>query len=186
MDLAEILNADPVIAAVRSGEQFKAALESAVKSVFLLYGNICSLADVVNAAKQADKLIFVHIDLIDGLGRDQAAVQYVAGYVKPDGIITTRSNLAKYAKDLGLINIQRIFLLDSMSLESGIAGIRQSNPDAVEILPGVLPREIKYCCERLSCPVIAGGLLRTKGDIIDALNAGAMAVSTSDKNLWEA
>ncbi|MDK2902771.1 MAG: glycerol uptake operon antiterminator [Clostridiales bacterium] len=186
MDISEILAIDPIIAAVRNEDRLKAALMAPVRVIFLLHGNICALADTIKSIKDADKMVFVHLDLIDGLGRDQAAVQYMADYIKPDGIITTHNNLARYAKDSGLLIIQRIFLLDSMSLDRGIAGIGQTGPDAVEILPGTLPREIAYCHTRLLCPIIAGGLIRTKDDIIAALNAGAMAVSTSDETLWEA
>jgi Glycerol-3-phosphate responsive antiterminator. len=186
MNLLEELMADPVIAAVRNERELEASLQAPVRAIFLLSSHICSLADAVRRVKDAGKLAFVHIDLVDGLGRDQAAVQYMALRISPDGVITTRGNLIKYAKDMGLFAIQRIFLLDSMSLDTGIAGIQQNMPDAVEVLPGVLPREVAYCHDRVPCPIIAGGLIRTKDDIIAALKAGAIAVSTSNQELWKA
>jgi glycerol uptake operon antiterminator len=34
-------------------------------------------------------------------------------------------------------------------------------------------------------PVIAGGLIESKEDVIEILNAGALAISTGKKVLWE-
>ena len=33
-------------------------------------------------------------------------------------------------------------------------------------------------------PIIAGGLIQTKKDIIESLSAGAMAISTTKQELW--
>ena len=38
--------------------------------------------------------------------------------------------------------------------------------------------------EKLSVPVIAGGLISDKEDIIAALDAGATAISTTKEELW--
>ena len=37
----------------------------------------------------------------------------------------------------------------------------------------------------LNVPIIAGGLIDEKEDVINALKAGAEGISTTDKNLWE-
>ena len=55
----------------------------------------------------------------------------------------------------------------------------------VEILPAVMPRVIARLRRELKVPLIAGGLLEEKADILAALSAGALCVSASDKRLWD-
>lgn len=57
-------------------------------------------------------------------------------------------------------------------------------PDFVEILPGILPRTITEISTQTPVPIIAGGLLRDKADVIAAMRAGAAAVSTLAPSLW--
>lgn len=54
-----------------------------------------------------------------------------------DGVITTKPSLIKVIKNEGLIAIQRLFMLDSRSLETGIKSILEDKPHAVEIMPGL-------------------------------------------------
>ena len=58
-----------------------------------------------------------------------------------------------------------------------------TNPDLIEIMPGVIEKVIKkFASDKI--PVIAGGLLETKGEVTAALKSGALAVSTGKKELW--
>ena len=57
-------------------------------------------------------------------------------------------------------------------------------PDMAEVMPGVCPRVIRRLTEAGRLPVIAGGMIETKEDMIEALSAGAAGVSTSRKELW--
>ena len=67
-----------------------------------------------------------------------------------------------------------------------VAGqLEQGKPDFVEILPGIMPRVIAEISARTQVPVIAGGLLRDKADVMAAMRAGAAAVSTSAPSLWD-
>lgn len=38
--------------------------------------------------------------------------------------------------------------------------------------------------KKLKTPIIAGGLIRSKKDVMDCLSSGAIAVSTSTTDLW--
>ena len=58
-------------------------------------------------------------------------------------------------------------------------------PDTLEILPGLMPGIIRRLCATVPVPIIAGGLLSEKSDIVSALSAGAMAVSTTNEALWD-
>ena len=174
----------PVIAAVRNYEAADQAARSNVAAVFMLGGSIITLPDMISRAHDAGKYAFVHIDLADGLGRDDTAVEWCAEYARADGLISTRPQLLRRASEMGLITIQRLFLMDSSSFEHGKRLLKNTPPDMAEVLPGIAPKAVRQLCEALNKPVIAGGMISEKREIIDALNAGALAVSVSDQRLW--
>lgn len=178
------INDNPIIAAINDIEKIEDVISSPCKIVFLLTGNILNIGDTINALKKHKKLVFVHIDLIGGFSKDITALKYINKTIEPDGIITTKSNLIKAAKELNIFTIQRLFILDSLALTSGIKSISFVRPDAVEILPGIMPKVIKEIRQEARIPVIAGGLIRDKADVIDSLNAGAVGISTSKKAVW--
>jgi glycerol uptake operon antiterminator len=162
-----------------------AAITSPCRIIFLLTGNICTVEGTVKRAQEAGKQIYIHIDLIEGFGRDKYALSYIRERVSPEGIITTRAPLIKIAKDLDITAIQRVFLIDNLSFKTGIQSIRQVKPDAVEIMPGIMPSVTEKMCRAISIPVITGGLVNEKQDIRNSLRAGAVGVSTSSPKMWE-
>ena len=175
----------PVIAAARTMEDVVDAAVSPVAAVFLLGGSILTLPDMVEVLKKAGKYVFVHLDLCEGLGKDAAAVEWCARVLKPDGMISTRSQLLKRAAELGLLTIQRLFLVDSSSLSGGMKHIMSNPPDLIEVLPGLVPKAIARLSETLGLPVIAGGMVTEDRDVEQALAAGALAVSSSERTLWK-
>lgn len=174
----------PIIAAISDINQIDAVIKSPCEIVFLLDGDILNLNEIVELLRANKKLVYIHIDLIGGFSKDTTSLKYIAKNIKPDGVITTKSNLVRAAKELRLFTIQRLFLLDSLALASGINSIKSIRPDAIEILPGILPKIIEEIREETRIPIIAGGLIRDKGDVINCLNAGAVGISTSNKDVW--
>lgn len=150
---------------------------------FIVAGDIMILKSMIDDVKKANKHVFVHVDLIKGLKADTAGLKLVKSF-EPTGIITTKSNLIKEARKLGLLTIQRLFLLDSKNLESGVLSVKNNQPDAIEILPGTVHKATAEICRKVKIPVITGGLIKDKEDIIESLRAGAIAVSTSSEKLW--
>lgn len=126
----------------------------------------------------------VHVDLIDGLASKDIAVDYIAKNTRADGIISTRPNIVHRAKVCGLLAVQRFFLLDSIALNNIGKQPSLKDADAIEILPGLMPKIIRRLVATIGKPVIAGGLIREKEDIVNALNAGAIAISSTDPNTW--
>lgn len=183
-DIREALYDSPIIGAVKDVKIIDKALNSGLRVIFMLCGSILNIEEIISRIKNSGKFVCVHIDLIEGLGRDSAAVEFLKG-VGADGIITTKPSLIKDARLCGIFAIQRLFMLDSRSLESGIKSIKEDHPDAVEIMPGIAAKVIGSIHEKVDIPVIAGGLILDKSDIIYALSKGAIAVSTSDVDLWE-
>lgn len=182
--MAELLEQTPVVAAVKDDAGLHRCLACESRIVFLLYGSVNTLAALVDTAKRAEKIVFVHVDLIDGLAAREAAVDYVAQHTGADGIISTKAALLRHAKTCGLATVQRFFVLDSMSLENIPRAEQQGVADCIEILPGLMPKIITALAAQLPCPIIAGGLIREKEDVVTALRAGAAAVSSTNETVW--
>ena len=181
-ELKNRLAARPVIAAVRE-DGMREALASPAAAVFCLRANLLTVGEWCRAAKEADKALFVHLDLADGVGRDRTGIAYLAKQ-GVDGIISTRNQLVKAAHDEGLVTVQRFFALDSQGVEAMAETLAQTSPDFVEIMPGVACKIIgRFAGGRT--PVIAGGLLETPEEARAALDAGAVAVSTGCRALWK-
>lgn len=178
----DLLLDSPVIAAVKDEEELTRALSSDCQVIFLLYGTILNIRKIISKAKQKGKLVFVHIDLVEGLSGKEIAIDYIKANTAADGIISTRINQIKYAKSVGLFAIQRFFVIDSLSFEN----VKKQAPyaDAVDILPGTMPKIIGKLSKRIHQPIIASGLIQDKQDIMAALSAGAHAVSTTSCDLW--
>ena len=79
--------------------------------VFVLYGSVASIPAIVQRLKQAGKTVFVDVDLLDGLSAREAAVEYLAGATRADGVISTKAALVRRAKALGLAGVYRAFCL---------------------------------------------------------------------------
>ncbi|NPV71858.1 MAG: glycerol-3-phosphate responsive antiterminator [Firmicutes bacterium] len=186
MGLIQMLKGNPVIAAVREPESIDYAVSRNIGAIFLLCGEICDLKKVVGKCKAAGKPVFIHLELVSGLSGDHAGMRYLTREVGPDGVITTKTQQIALAAKEGLVTIQRLFMLDSLAVKTGIASARSARPGAVEVLPAVVPRAISTVVSKVDCPVIAGGLIESLADIKSALAAGAVAVSLSKHELWDA
>ncbi|MDR1892598.1 MAG: glycerol-3-phosphate responsive antiterminator [Oscillospiraceae bacterium] len=175
--------ANPVIAAVQSGDAFEQALASGIDTIFLLHANIMALGAQLDAARAAQKKVYLHVDLTDGIGKDKSGIRFIAS-LGANGVISTRGNLIRFARECGLAAVQRCFIVDSHSIDTAIESISQTRPYSIEVMPGVIPRVIANFAARIDIPVIAGGLIDSKGDVAAALAAGAAAVSTGKQELW--
>lgn len=176
----------PVIAGLRDDKDLAKASNSSAIALFVLHGDIFTLPEIVKKARENDKLVFLHIDLVDGIGRDKVGVRFLAENNLCDGIVSTKSNIISAAKKEGLMAIQRLFLLDSAALKTGEYLLEKNKPDAVEILPGIAaPYFIEHIKHRVNCPVIAGGLITKREEVEELVDKGVLAVSTSNPQLWE-
>ena len=173
-----------MIAAVKNIENLDAALESNCKIVFLLSGSIFNLKQIVEKVKDKNKMIFIHVDLLDGFSKDATALKYICEEICPDGIISTKNNILKTAKAMGFLTVQRVFIIDSLSIETAVKSAQMISPDAIEILPGIMPKITKKISETSEIPVIVGGLIREKEEVADAIENGALGVSTTLQTIW--
>lgn len=182
LHLRDLLQDAPIIAAVKNDEGLEQALASDCTVIFFLYGSICTIGELTARTRAAGKRAFIHLDLIDGLASKDIAVDFIAANTEADGVISTRPNLIRRGRALGLLTIQRFFLLDSLALDNVLR--QASEADAIDILPGTMPKIIGRLSSRVHQPIIASGLISDKDDIYAALGAGASAISTTDASLW--
>lgn len=179
--IRECIERSPVIAAVHD-DKWEQALVSPAEIIIHLNINIFSVKQYADIAHSKAKLLFVHADLLEGIARDRQGIEFLKT-CGVDGIVSTKALIIRFAKSCGLITIQRMFLLDSQGIESMDDVLSSTLPDYVEIMPGVVTKEILRFSKG-KIPVIAGGLIETKSEVTAALSAGAIAVSTGKKELW--
>ena len=183
--LAQEFHRVPVAAVIRRGEDLPQALASRVPAVFFLRAPAFHLGPLVWAVQARNKMAFVHIDLIAGLGKDRAGVTFLAREIGVNGIITSHSTLVAAAKAERVIAVQRLLLYDDLALPSAMAALEHARPDIVEILPGVIFPLVKdQIRARLSLPIIVGGFVSEAAQRDAALSQGAVAISSSTSTLW--
>lgn len=183
-EFREALEDSPIIAAIKDDDGLEKCKTSDSHVIFILYGDICNISDIVAKVKEAGKIAMVHLDLITGLSSKEVAVDFIQKYTKADGIITTKPALIKRAKELSLYTILRLFVIDSMAYENIERQLKNAKPDLIEILPALMPKVVSRICKLSSTPVIAGGLVSEKEDIMELLNAGVISVSSTNPNIW--
>jgi glycerol uptake operon antiterminator len=173
-----------ILPAVRSMKDFEKLLKMNYQYGVFLDIHIGMLKSVYEYANQHQKQMFLHVDLIQGLKSDEYATEFLCQQLKPYGLISTKSSVITKAKQKGVLAIQRTFIIDSNAMEKSISLIEKTNPDYIEVLPGVVPKVIRQLREKTGKAIFAGGLIESPEEVEEALNAGAIAVTTSNVELW--
>lgn len=174
----------PIIAAVRNEEDFIAALSADIQTIFLLDSSILTIDSFIARAHESNKLLYVHMDFVQGISNDAAGVKYLTGK-GIDGVISTRANIISVAHECGIGSVQRFFMIDSRSEKTALDALKSSRAEMVEIMPGIAYKSIEKIKKSVRIPIIAGGLIDHKDEVIKALSSGASGVSTGRADLWE-
>lgn len=172
-----------IIAAARSNKELMEAVNSQAEIIFMLTPNINELKNQAEAVHKSGKKLFIHIDLAEGIGKDEYGILF-AKEQGADGIISTRTNIIKLAGRAGMFTVQRFFIVDSHSVDTTIEAAKASKADMIEIMPGAVTKVIKRLRNELAMPIVAGGLIETKEEIMEAITCGAFAISTGKKDFW--
>lgn len=180
-NIISVLEQNPVIAAIWD-DKWELALESPVQVIFYMSANLLTLEEKIAQAHNAGKYVMIHLDLAEGIGRDRTGLRFVAS-CGADGVISTKGQMIRFGKELGLFTVQRFFAVDSSGADSIGDMFRNTNPDLIEIMPGVVTKVIRQYAQN-GIPVIAGGLIQSKSEVTDALSCGALAVSLGKPELW--
>lgn len=184
MNIKELLEENPVIAAVKNNEQLEKALESSAQIIFVLFGDILSIKKISETIESNNKIGIIHIDLVEGFTNKEIVVKYLKEETKFNGIISTKPQIVKTAKKYNLIAIQRVFIFDTLSLNN-VKNHMLCECDALEILPGIIPKVLGIISKESNKPLVSGGLIETKEEVMQALACGATCVSTTKQEIWE-
>lgn len=174
----------PVIPEIKNDEWLESLPDSDSDIAYILYGDICTIADIVSRVKAMGKMAIVHADLIVGLSAKEISVDFIRKYTQADGIISMKPALIKRANELGMFTIQRFYMIDGLTYANVAKNVKNSNPDVVEFMPAGLSKLIRYLVELIDKPIVASGLTQDQEDIILALKAGALAIATTNRELW--
>ena len=104
-DMISVLEQNPVIAAI-ADDKWEEALKSPAQVIFYLSANLLTLRQKIEQAHRAGKIIMVHLDLAEGIGRDRTGLRFVAS-CGADGILSTKGQLIRFGKEIGLFTVQR-------------------------------------------------------------------------------
>lgn len=179
-----MINPKNIIPSVVRYEQIPLIAKLKCKRVNLMTGSINNLKEIVQELKKHGKIVFVHFDLIRGIGKDSDAVSYLSQNIEVNGIITTKSPIISAAKACNLLSVQRIFAIDTAALNTAIKTVKASQPDEVELMPGLMPGIIHEVKTQINKPLIVGGLIRSQEEIQNAFLNKADYVSVGDERLW--
>lgn len=172
------------IAAIKEPKYLEKALEVELSAVVLSIGNIGVIKTYVDLFKSLNFPVFLHMERIGGISQDKEGINFIANYIKPTGIVSTRNNHIIEAKKHRLLTIQRVFLVDSDAIKSGLQSVKNTQPDAIELMPALVTELIAEFRQQVLPPIIAGGLIRTREQMIEAIKHGATAVSMGNYQLW--
>ncbi len=173
-----------MIPAVRGLEDVVEGCRRGAAAIFFFKGDVFGLREAVRHSHAAGIPIYVHLDLIEGVGKDAAGIRLLRE-LGAAGVVSTRGPLLREARAAGLLAIHRVFMVDSEALRTGISAVRASEPDLVEVLPGlVVPHVMRELRTALPHPIIGAGLVTREDQVEAILQAGAVGVSASAKHLW--
>lgn len=175
----------PVIAAVRTQDDYASALKSKVKVIAMVGGDVFKVQKEMKMHKDKGGLLFLHMDLIQGIGKDPGGIHFAKESFGIDGIMSTRPNILSIGKKEKLITIHRVFLMDFQAFNSGISLIRKSKPDFIELTPGVIPQIVKKVSSEFSQPILASGLISNEEEVKTMIKAGATNIGCSCRKLWQ-
>jgi glycerol uptake operon antiterminator len=180
-----VLKVNPVIPAVRGRDgDLERALAGDHAAIFVLGGDVFRMLERVRRRPYRRPFICVNVDMVGGVASDASGIGFLAREV--DGVISTHRKVVEIARSNGALAIQRLFAIDTSAVERGLKVLRQADPDAVEILPGLaFPEIVESYRAALNKPVLAGGLIKDRPTAAAILEAGAVGVSTSDHQLWK-
>lgn len=180
-----MIQVQKIIPAISNHQNLKRFLELPLTYGILMNFQLAQLEDLVLAMKARGKKVLIHAELIKGLSTDEYGAIYLIQKLKVDGIISSKPKVIELCKKRGVIGIFRFFLKDTMSLEQSIELTRKVSPDYLEVLPATAVDIIDYLREKISQPILLGGLIQNEAQIRKCIAHHAVAVTTSNPDFWQ-
>ncbi len=119
----EALRARPIAAGLRRSADVEAALRHGIQVLFILGEDIFALQESVAKARRQGCLILAHVDLIKGIGRDEAGIRFLARvlFILGEDIFALQESVAK-ARHQGCLILAHVDLIKGIGRDE--AGVR--------------------------------------------------------------
>lgn len=183
MPLLHLLRQNPVIAAVKDNASLQLAIDSECQFISVLYGNICTISNIVKKIKNAGKYAFIHVDLLEGASNKEVVIQFLKLVTEADGIISTKASMLKAARAEGFSVFIACLLLIQFRFTTLISKLRNRIRIVLRSCC-CMPKVLGWVTEKIRQPLIAGGLVCDEEDARNAINAGVVALSTTNTGVW--
>ncbi|MEG0255506.1 MAG: glycerol-3-phosphate responsive antiterminator [Vagococcus sp.] len=185
VNIYEKLRNNPIIAAIKDESDLDELLESDVEVIFVLQSSLLTIKEVSRKIEESGKVGFVHLGLVKGLSDDEVGLRFLKEHTYFSGIISTKWPQLVRAQAIGFMTVYRNFLVDSLAFNSLKKCQNPKFPDFIEILPNPNGKVINAVKNEVKRPLIVSGLITDKEDVINALKNGAIAISSTNKKVWE-
>lgn len=173
-----------ILPAISNHQDLKKFLELDLTYGVLMNFQLAQLPELVKTMKDHQKKVLVHSELIKGLSSDEFGAIYLIQHLRVDGLISSKPKVIALCRKRNAIGIFRFFLKDRISLEQSLQLLRKLTPDYIEVLPATHLEIIAEIQQKTSAKILLGGLIKDKKQISKCLSAGAIAVTTSNSQLW--
>lgn len=171
----------PAISDYKALEKF---ITSELEYCVVMNFSLIQLYRVCKLLNDNSKKCIVHLDLIKGIASNEYGAEFLIDTYKVNGVISTHPSVIEMAKKKNVIGIQRIFIIDSLSLTKSIKIAKRLQPDYIELLPGYAFEVKERIRAFIETPLIGGGLIDSEEMVEKCLNGGLVAVTSSIPSLW--
>jgi glycerol uptake operon antiterminator len=117
------------------------------------------------------------------LSQDKGGVEYLVD-IGVTSLVSTRVATIQRGNRAGLVTMQKVFVTDRSTWPRSVKALEQSDPNLVQLMPAPMLSHLSVQDRKALPPIVTSGFVCNKGDVFDALKNGAVAVSTSDSELW--
>ncbi len=173
-----------IIPAISTHQDLKKFLKLPLRYGILMNFQLAQLEELVLAMKEHKKKVLIHSELIRGLASDEYGSIYLIQALNVDGIISSKPKVIDVCKKRNVLGILRFFLKDTYSLKQSLMITQKVAPECLEVLPAVNIEVIQSIKHYVSSEVMFGGLINSEAQIRLCLNAGAIAITTSNPDFW--
>ncbi|WP_373376768.1 glycerol-3-phosphate responsive antiterminator [Cupriavidus nantongensis] len=177
------LTRHPVIGTLYGVDQIDAILASVAEVCIVANVELRKLQRVIATLAGAGKYVIVNIDSCEGLSQDKGGVEYLAD-IGVTSLVSTRVATIQRANRAGMVTMQKVFVTDRSTWPRSVKALEQSDPNLVQLMPAPMLSHLPEADRKALPPIVTSGFVCNSDDIRDALAHGAVAVSTSDRNLW--
>jgi len=175
-----------VVPSARTMEELENIIEKSDHEMIMVkFGDVNTLPGILDFIKKNHRKVLLHHDSLRGLARDYQGLEYLAN-LGVQYLITTKPQMVKSIRKLGMHPLLCLFLIDSDALRTGLKSIAETSPEVVIVMPSSVPKkavlEIK---KKARVPVIGGGMAFDEYALQMGRRNGFHAIVASQENLWK-